>query len=74
RDFGLADSEAAVATATRAEAAALPPVRMRPLRMSDVTSAQARVVPVFWQAEAFRHTYEGYMCSLMDHARKKWSQ
>ncbi|CAM9191066.1 unnamed protein product [Ectocarpus sp. 4 AP-2014] len=74
RDFGLADSEAAVAAAAPAQAAALPPVRMRPLRMSDVTSAQARVVPVFWQAEAFRNTYEGYMCSLMDHARRNWSQ
>ncbi|CAM9465915.1 unnamed protein product [Ectocarpus sp. 8 AP-2014] len=75
RDFGLADSEeAAVAAAAPPEAAALPPVRMRPLRMSDVTSAQARVVPVFWQAEAFRNTYEGYMCSLMDHARRNWSQ
>ncbi|CAM9750365.1 unnamed protein product, partial [Ectocarpus fasciculatus] len=72
--FGVVDSEAAGAAAAPAEAAALPPVRMRPLRMSDVTSAQARVVPVFWQAEAFRSTYEGYMCSLMDHARKNWSQ
>lgn len=60
--------------AAAAASAELPLVRMRPLRMSDVTSAQARVVPAFWQAEAYRATYDGYMCSLMDHARQNWSR
>lgn len=70
----MPEPETIAAAAASAEARLLPPVRMRPLRMSDVTSAQARVVPAFWQAEAYRATYDGYMCSLMDHARKNWSR
>ncbi|CAN0124007.1 unnamed protein product [Pylaiella littoralis] len=74
-DTGSMESETVAAAAASAEVAgSLPPVRMRPLRMSDVTSAQARVVPTFWQAEAYRATYDGYMCSLMDHARQNWSR
>lgn len=67
-------SSGAGAAAASMESEQLPPVRMRPLRMSDVTVAQRRVVPAFWQSEAYRATYDGYMGSLMEHARQNWSR
>ena len=72
---GTSDADdTATSTIGSAGAVQLPHVRMRPLRMSDITTAQRRVVPTFWQAEAYRTTYDSYMCSLMEHAKKNWSQ
>lgn len=74
RDAGATPTTTIAAAAASAEAVQLPHVRMRPLRMSDITTAQRRVVPTFWQAEAYRTTYDSYMCSLMEHAKRNWSQ